>query len=78
MTLDCSHYRRPPLTLPSAEKDAVAVSFKTARTTIEKTISCFERTRERRGQAALTVTIAPTKSLAGPAGPDAFPLHNVQ
>ena len=28
-------------------------------TTIEKTISCFERTRERRGQAALTVTIAP-------------------
>ena len=58
MTLDCSHYRRPPITNPSAE--AVRLPFhRNGRTTIEKTISCFEHIREHCGQAVLTVTIAP-------------------
>ena len=61
LTLDCSHYRRPPPLEPSAEL-TLAVLLAKNQTTIEKTISCFERTREHRGQAVSTVTIAP----AGP------------
>jgi hypothetical protein len=39
---------------PSAELKLIAASFKAARRRSKKTISCFERIRERRGQAALT------------------------
>src|SRR5271166_3527141 len=50
MTLDCSHYRRPPH-FPSAEENLVVV----ANWTIDrKDHFCFEHTRERRGQAAPT------------------------
>ncbi len=62
---------------PSAEL-LLGVILANDGTTIEKTISCFERTREHRGQAVFTVTIAPTKLLSEPARPDAFPLHNVR
>ena len=53
MTLDCSHYRRPPLFMPSAELGMI-VTLAGNQTTFEKTISCFERIRERCGQAAPT------------------------
>src|SRR6266700_5571624 len=41
MTLDCSHYRRPPRLHPSAETKMAAAPDRNGRTTIEKTISCF-------------------------------------
>jgi hypothetical protein len=54
MTLDCSHYRRPPH-LPLGRGRVSRPSFERRTWTIDrKDHFCFERIRERRGQAAPT------------------------